>query len=63
MPQVSEDMNRVLVAMVEEDEGERITLPGILSLCRGKTTEKDATREVEQLLRYIMGTEEEVRGC
>ncbi len=60
IPQVSEGMNRVLVGMVEEDEGERILLADILTLCRDYTDKDDASREVDRLVSYIMGPEEDL---
>ena len=60
IPQVSEDINRVLIGMVEEDEGERMLLADILTLCRDCTDEDDASREVDRLVSYIMGPEEDL---
>ncbi len=59
-PRASEDLKSLLFNMVHEDEGERIVLANILSLCRNWTNESEASREVDGLVRYVMGPEEDL---
>lgn len=57
---VGEDLKGLLFNMVEEDEAERIVLEKILSLCRNLISDSEASREVDRLVCYVMGSEEDL---
>ena len=57
---MSDDINNILVAMVDDDAQERKSLSEIGSLCQKRISQEASTAEVDRLVSYILGTEAEV---
>ncbi len=57
---MSEDLNGLLLNMVEEYEGSRIELEKILSLSRNWVNDSEAGKEVDRLVSYVMGPQEDI---
>lgn len=61
---MSDDINNILVAMVDDDAQERKSLSEIGSLCQKRINQEASTTEVDRLVSYILGTEAEVnKSC
>jgi len=60
-PQVSDQINMILVSMSEESYEERANLSDIIMLSQQHTTEVSSNHEIDELVTYVMGPEAEVR--